>query len=659
MMQIFVRTLSGKTLTLMVDSFDTVKTTKLKIEAKDGPPVYRQSLVYNGSEMEDEMMLRDYHVVKASTLHLYLSLSPADEIRLRVRQPSGEVVTVMAEERDKIEALKAVLEAKLGIPLEHQQLYFQGQQLENQVSLKECGIQEGSELGLLVVVPITVKTLTGQAFPLEVAANESVREVKKKIQKVAKISPERQRLIYAGKPIDDNGALDNYGVNSGAEIYVIRRLYFYNLKIRKFKSNKYIKLKVDSSTTVKRVKKMIETIDGTPHDLQQLTLSGVCLENRRRMGYYHTLISSKCRLVLRSQPQYQVFLRTLSGKTLALGVRGGDTVRDMKSVIYEREGIPPNQVTVMSGGRVLRDEKRVRDCGLHSGSTVDLSLGLFGGFQIFVETVKGETITVEVKHSYTIKEVKAIMKKMDIMFTQELVHGGKILKDSWTLSDCNVNSNDLLHLENVFAIHLKDPTGKTIRLEVASSNTIENVKAELEEQEGLPLDQQRLILDGRELQNVLTISHYGILSGSLLDLVLVRDGEFLVCVKTCHKTVFLAVEANDTTKGVKAKFHRREGIPPDQQRITFQDRHMKDRLTLSDYGIHNKSTLGLQVGMQLFVDIPADQTISLMVNEEDTIETVMTKVFNKSGTFQDNHRLFFSGKQLNSRHTLSYYNICN
>ncbi|CAI8011653.1 Polyubiquitin [Geodia barretti] len=383
MMQIFVRTLSGKTITLAVEGSDTVESTKRKIAAKDGLPVYRQSLVYNEREIRNEHLLREYHIVEGSTLHL----SSPEEIRLRVRQPSGELVSVMAGGGERVENVKAALEAELGIPLGQQRLSFQGQPLENQVSLRECGIQGGSELGLLVVVPITVKTLTGQAFPLEVATSESVTVVKSKIAKVAKISPERQRLIFAGKPINDNSSLENYEIKSGAEIYVVRRLHFYNLKVRKGKSRQYIKLKVESSTSVRRVKKMIEALEGTPRRLQQLSLDGVSLEDRRRMGYYHTLISSKCRLVLRSQPQYQVFLRTLSGKTLALGVRGGDTVRHLKSVIHEREGIRPEQQKLLSGGRVLRDEKRLRDCGLHSGSTVGLSLGLLGGvFQICVKT---------------------------------------------------------------------------------------------------------------------------------------------------------------------------------------------------------------------------------------------------------------------------------
>ena len=486
MMQIFVRTLSGKTITLAVDGSDTVEATKLKIEAKNGLPVYRQSLVYNGREMRNEKLLRDYDVVQASTLHMYLCLSSTEEIRLRVRQASGEVVSVMVGEQDKVQVVKAVLEAELGIPLEQQQLSFRGQQLENQVSLRVYGIQDGSELGLLVVVPITVKTLTGQVFPLEVATSESVCELKRKIQRVTKIPQERQRLIHGGKLINDNSSLDSYGVKSEAEIYIIRRLHFYNLKIHKQKSHKYIRLKVDSSTSVKRLKKMIGKVDGTPSRLQQLILSGVCLEDERRMGYYHTLIPSKCRLVLRREPQYQVFLRTLSGKTVALGVRGGDTVRHMKSVIYEKEGIPPDQQKLLSGGRLLRDEKTVRECGLHSGSTVDFSLSLLGGMQIFVKTLT-DTIVLEVEPSDTIKMVKKKIRDENEhpLDRQTLIFNGKQLEDGKTLRDCNVRKGSTLHLTlpftsklcwNQMVLYVKTPTENTRILHVCSRDTIREVK---------------------------------------------------------------------------------------------------------------------------------------------------------------------------------------
>lgn len=153
----------------------------------------------------------------------------------------------------------------------------------------------------------------------------------------------------------------------------------------------------------------------------------------------------------------------------------------------------------------------------------------------------------------------------------------------------------------MLTFYCKTLNGNTITLESEPTDSIGNIKKQIQDKEGIPLDEQKLFFEGKQLDNNLTLQDYNITNDNLLSLTLFLRGGGLdgegtkqVFIKTLSgKTITLEVKDSDTIQSIKDKIKDIEGIPAEQQRLVFNGKQLEDNNTIADYGIQADSSIHL------------------------------------------------------------------
>ena len=432
-------------------------------------------------------------------------------------------------------------------------------------------------------------------------------------------------------------------------------------------------LEVESSDTVKSVKEKILEKEGISPGQQRLTLAGKQIEDDKTLLCYGIQKESTLDLVCGGM---LIFVKTLTDETIiTLEANPWDNIETVKAKIQNKEGTCPDQQKIIFAGKQLEDGCTLSDCTIEKVITLYLVRRQHGvdpkvhcrgvdPKQIILQTVSGLTITLEVDPSDNIENVKA--KIQDRLGTpldrQILIYNGEHLKNDQFLSDFNIPTNSTLHLvyrRGVIKIYVETSNGKTITLEVEPFVTIGGLKAKIQDKEGIPPDQQKLIFASKELEgDHKTLLDYGIQKESKIQLVC--HVYIWISIKTpADKKIILQVKPSDTIRNVKEMIHDKEGIPPDKQRLIFHDKRLNDGQKLSDYDIQNEDLVFIAPEV-IYVEMSEDKNrrVRLQVAFNDTLLILKKKLQNETGIHPHQQKIVFENECLEDDYKLlTEYNL--
>ena len=377
---------SKRILEIEFKSSDNILKIKQNIFYKYNINEIQQILYYKGKELEDNKTIEDYKINYKSNIILYVN-TLIDKV-IYYKLPNNRVMLLAVSQFRTLKDIKNQIKISQNIDISEQRLFFKNKELTNDdinifdykpFKEEEKQIAFDLYIGKKDGILIDIKRTSGEIIKLKYYFSISTKiiNIKEKINELIRhFLPDIQTLSYNGIELENEKTLEFYNIKKNTTL----ELEFKSKKgifiFIKRPDDSFIIEEVNPSETILNIKKKL--IDIYPIEHQRLEYNFEVLNNDKNLTDYNIKNESNLELIFTSgyDETFQIFVKTLTGKTITLAVKSDYTIEIIKELIYTKVRKSIEEWRLIFAGKQFDNIRTLADYNIQKESTLHIVLNL-------------------------------------------------------------------------------------------------------------------------------------------------------------------------------------------------------------------------------------------------------------------------------------------
>lgn len=377
---------SKRILEIEFKSSDNIVKIKQNIFYKYNINEIQQILYYKGKELEDNKTIENYKINYKSNIILYVN-TLIDKV-IYYKLPNNIVMLLAVSQFRTLKDIKNQIKISQNIDISEQRLFFKNKELTNDdinifdykpFKEEEKQIAFDLYIGKKDGILIDIKRTSGEIIKLKYYFSISTKiiNIKEKINELIRhFLPDIQTLSYNGIELENEKTLEFYNIKKNTTL----ELEFKSKKgifiFIKRPDDSFIIEEVNPSETILNIKKKL--IDIYPIEHQRLEYNFEVLNNDKNLTDYNIKNESNLELIFTSgyDETFQIFVKTLTGKTITLAVKSDYTIEIIKELIYTKVRKSIEEWRLIFAGKQFENIRTLADYNIQKESTLHIVLNL-------------------------------------------------------------------------------------------------------------------------------------------------------------------------------------------------------------------------------------------------------------------------------------------